>query len=475
MIRPVQGDITMENNFIKELESALIRRNEELNTSILPYAFENYGIQITFVKIVRNLLLKKRLIHNDPYKYDSKMTEIEVPDSSPFMSTEAPSILGARLAHYEMMLDFLLGYYQFNTTFITPKRMQKLFALNSTFLWSDFNAKTKSQNTSELYGIVMSIFNSGDKVSTTILRGAFSNLASTDANITTSLKALLFFYRQKYKLGVRKEIMPQVKPCANDCLNPTNILKEIKKFFASQAKKLPFYPELVVEILKEDYSDDKKKYQEDILQELATVIKKDTTKEKKIEDIRPYLLLSMQALGFTGSHFMKALEKLRENKSIMDQANTTIFTKLARLFRQLFNLDEPPCEIPIIIQDPVTQNKKRHTVVWNEFESHLISKSMTISSFSSESEGMKRKINSTHDKDLLAILNKNLADANEFLNELTGLDDFFKKERPEIRSRVKGIKIELTTIKNYIIKANQRRAEYITLAEEAEQMKMLGI
>ena len=465
----------MENNFIQELEGALVKRNEELNASILPYAFENYGIQITFVKIVRNLLLKKRLIHNDPYKYDSKMTEIEIPDTSPFMSTEAPSILGARLAHYETMLDFLMGYYQFNTTFITPKRMQKLFALNGTFLWSDFNAKSKSQNTSELYDIIASIFNSGDKVSTTILRGAFSNLSTTDTNIAASLRALLFFYRQKYKLGVRKEIMTRLNPATDEHLNPTNVLKDVKRLFASQTKKLPLYPELIVEILKEDYASDKRKYQQDVLRELNTVIKKDATKEKKIEDIRPYLLLAMQALGFTGSHFMKALEKLRENKSIMEQANTTIFTKLARLFRQLFNIEDPPYEIPIIIQDPITQNKKRYTVIWNEFESELISKSMTIASFSSESEGMKRKISSTHDKDLLAILNKNLADANEFLNELTGLDDFFKKERPEIRSKVKGIKIELTTIKNYIIKANQRRAEYITLAEEAEQMKMLGV
>ena len=173
----------MESNFIQELENALSKRNEELNSVILPYAFENYGIEITFVKIVRELLLKKRLIHNDPYKYDSKMTEIEVPETSSFMTTEASGILGSRIAHYETMLDFLLAYYQFNTTFLTPKRMQKLFALNTVFTWSDFNSKAKGQNTVELYNMVTSIFSSGDKVSTTILRGAFSNLATADANI----------------------------------------------------------------------------------------------------------------------------------------------------------------------------------------------------------------------------------------------------------------------------------------------------
>ena len=465
----------MENNFIQELESALITRNEELNATILPFAFENYGVQVTFVKIVRNLLLKKRLIHNDPYKYDSKMTEIVIPDTTPFASTEASSILGARLAHYETMLDFLMGYYQFNTTFLIPRRMQKLFALNNTFTWSDFTAKAKSQNTKELYDIVAPIFNSGDKVSTTILRGAFSNLAQADANITTALKALLFFYRQKYKVGVRKEIMPKVSPSSEDYRNPTKILKEIKKVFVAQPKKLPFYPELIIEILKEDYSSEKEKYCELVLAELRTKVKQDAEKEKKPEDVRPYLVLAVQALGFTGSHFIKALEKLRENKSILVQAQTTIFTKLARFFRQIFNIEEPAYEIPIIIQDSMTQAKKRYVVNWTEFESRLVSKSMNLASFSSQSESAKKRIRDMHDKDLLAQLNKNLADANEFLNQLTGLDEFFKKEKPEIRSKIKGIKIEITTIKNYIIKANQRRAEYITLAEEAEQMKLLGV
>lgn len=465
----------MENNFIQELESALIARNEELNASILPFAFENYGIEITFVKIVRNLLLKKRLIHNDPYKYDSKMTEIEVPNTAPFASTEASSILGARLAHYETMLDFLMGYYQFNTTFLIPRRMQKLFALNNTFTWSDFTAKSKSQNTQELYNIIAPIFTSGDKVSTTILRGAFSNLAQADANINASLKALLFFYRQKYKLGVRMEIMPSVSPSSNDYLNPTNILKEIKKVFASKPKKLPFYPELIIEILKEDYSGEREKCREWVLAELHTKVKQDTAKEKKPEDIRPYLVLAIQALGFTGSHFIKALEKLRENKTILVQAQTTIFTKLARFFRQIFNIEEPPYEIPIIIQDAITQAKKRYVINWTEFESRIVSKAMTLASLSSQNESAKKRIRDMHDKDLLAYLNKNLADANEFLNQLTGLDDYFKKEKPELRSKIKGIKIEITTIKNYIIKANQRRAEYLTLAEEAEQMKMLGV
>lgn len=465
----------MENSFIQELEGALTRRTEELNSTILPFAFENYGTQITFVKIVRNLLLKKRLIHNDPYKYDSKMTEIEIPDSSPFMKTEAPSILGARLAHYETMLDFLMGYYQFNTNFLTPKRMQKLLALNATFTWSDFSPKSKSHNTVELYEIIAPIFLSTDKVSTTVLRGALTNLSTADLNIANSLKTLLFFYRQKYKLSVRKEVMPYVKPGLEDYLNPSKILKEIKKVFGVRAKKLPFYADFIIEILKEDYSADNRVYQEQVLHELFSKVKKEVEKEKKIEDVRPYLLLSLQALGYTGSHFAKALEKTRENKNVLEEASQTFFKKLIRLLRQVFNVAEPSCEIPIIIQDSITQGRKKYTLVWTDFESRVVSKSMFFASLSSQSESMKKKIRNATDQDLLDLLNKNLAEANELVSQFAGLDDYFKKEKPEIRSKIQGIKIELTTIRNYIIKSNQRRAEYLSFLEEAQQMQDLGV
>lgn len=465
----------MENTFTQELEGALIRRAEELNNTVLPFAFENYGIQITFVKIVRNLLLKKRLIHNDPYKYDSKMTEIEIPDSSPFMKTEAQSILGARLAQYETMLDFLMGYYQFNTDFLTPKRMQKLLALNATFSWSDFSPKSKSQNIVELYEIIAPIFSSTDKVSTTVLRGALSNLANADANISNCLRALLFFYRQKYKLSVRKDVMPYVKPTSDDYLNPSKILKEIKRIFALKAKKLPFYAEFVIEILKEDYSVDHKTYQEQVLQELFSKVKQETEKQKKIEDTRPYLLLALQALGFTGSHFAKALEKIRENKGILDEASRTFFKKFLSFLRQVFNIAEHPCEISIVVEDRLTQSKKRCVLVWEEFEHRVISKAMFFASLSTQTESMKKKIRDAKEEDLLDVLNRNLAEANELVSQLAGLDEYFKKEKPEIRSKIQGIKIELTTIKNYIIKSNQRRGEYLALCEEAQQMRELGM
>ena len=100
---------------------------------------------------------------------------------------------------------------------------------------------------------------------------------------------------------------------------------------------------------------------------------------------------------------------------------------------------------------------------------------MFFSSLATQSESMKKKLRNAKDEDLLDILNKNLSEANNLVGQFAGLDEYFKKEKPEIRSKIQGIKIELTTIRNYIIKSNQRRAEYLAFREEAQQMQDLGM
>ncbi|WP_253678646.1 hypothetical protein [Treponema sp. OMZ 788] len=80
----------MENikNFVEELSVILETKRNEFNSQILPKVRENYNIQSSALHAVRNTLLKKRVIHDDPYKYDSKMTEVEIPSKENFADSE---------------------------------------------------------------------------------------------------------------------------------------------------------------------------------------------------------------------------------------------------------------------------------------------------------------------------------------------------------------------------------------------------
>ena len=80
------------------------------------------------------------------------------------------------------------------------------------------------------------------------------------------------------------------------------------------------------------------------------------------------------------------------------------------------------------------------------------------------------------EEQLLALLSKNIEELQSMHRTLSALDLYFKTEVPrEQRERVRGVKPELTALKNGIVKANQKRHEYIAQKEEQEQMKRLGI
>jgi len=59
---------------------------------------------------------------------------------------------------------------------------------------------------------------------------------------------------------------------------------------------------------------------------------------------------------------------------------------------------------------------------------------------------------------------------------LSALDEFFKAEvNKEDRDKVRGIKPELATIKNAIVRANSKRHDYSAQKEEEEQLRRLGV
>ena len=59
---------------------------------------------------------------------------------------------------------------------------------------------------------------------------------------------------------------------------------------------------------------------------------------------------------------------------------------------------------------------------------------------------------------------------------LLAYDKFFKNEvQGPNKSKVKGLTMETTSIKNTMVKTNQRKAEYAAYVEEQNQMKRLGI
>ena len=87
-----------------------------------------------------------------------------------------------------------------------------------------------------------------------------------------------------------------------------------------------------------------------------------------------------------------------------------------------------------------------------------------------------RKIAAAAEETVLGFVNRQLADNWEILLQLNALDEYFKSQVAAAdKDKIKGMKMELVTMKNTLVKTNQKRAEYVSVVEERMQMEKLGI
>ena len=86
------------------------------------------------------------------------------------------------------------------------------------------------------------------------------------------------------------------------------------------------------------------------------------------------------------------------------------------------------------------------------------------------------KIASSSEEAILTFVNKQIYEMQSLYSVVNALDSYFKNNvETELRPKVRGMQIELSSFRNSIVNANKKRGEYASFKEESEQMEKLGI
>lgn len=473
------NSIIMEQNssFTDALFQAVMERQAAFDSFFLPKLQEEFRIAHSATKTLRTVLIKKGVFHDEPYKYDSKIQEIELPSDETFADSERGPVIGRRLAEFEAMLDYLNNYYSFTCDNLAPERINRIATLMRTFNWDTFSNTSNKPNTRGLAELVANVRTGTDPLSISIVNDCLRQLSKSAINITKGLRSLAEFHRERYKLTIRKMVMPAA------VFNPekiftggmTEAIRDIKRAFAAQMRDQPFYTELIEEILREDFSPDHAVLQQELLAKLTT----SRTQENKAhteESLKPVLLDGIRTIGAVAPQLDEILNKIQDNYHTLQSLEKSFMSRLAALFRKAFNIPEKEVEMYILIADPATGTGKRESIIWSDFIDEVRKKSRLFTGFTVRSSPTYLKIESMEEQQIFDLLTRNLAELGNLSKQLAGVDDYFKQSIPaEARDRIRGIKIELSTIKNNLVKANQCRAEYSAQLEEQQQLKKLGI
>lgn len=461
-------------DFNKTLYNVIDIKAEWYNKIGLNEILTEYRNYHALIKNMFNMLAKKGLIVEDPYKTDRNVSDIFVPEESDFLDNDKAVIIGKRLSDYETSLDYLCNYFKFSIENLPMEKIKILSHLNNFIKWNSLQPISTHPNTRGLAEIFTAIRNGSDQMSIKILNDFSSVATKTISQINIQLKEFLAFQKQEYKVSVRKALEKNTS-YSNKAPNETVGFSQIKKAFPSAMGKQPFYKELIIEIAEEDFSATKEIKRRTLLDSLSVKVKQTKKKTKQV-NTKELLMNTVRALGSLSNQFDEILKKISENQTILENETKGFWARLKKLSRKAFHLEEPKIEYKISIEDPLTHLKKYKLINFSSFVTALIKRSNTYSSFSIRNTPGFMKIESQSEENILNFITKQIAECNNIIVILEALTDFFKASvRPLTREKLQNWSIEITSMKNTLIKTKQRKAEYTSYIEEQAQMKRLGI
>jgi hypothetical protein len=463
-------------DFTKQLELRLEAQRSRLDTKDLVKLKDNFKLfQSAFVGVTA-LLHRKGVLGDDPYKYDLKISDVTIPSERPFAESEKVDQISIRVSQFEAYLDFLNNYYQFSCDFLTMGRIKRILSLVKYFNFSQFTETSTQLNTRCLAEIVGMVKKGTDQLSSDLITDSVAQLDKASRDILSCLKSLTEYHKERYKLELRQIVMPGLHIDADMAIGRRDeAMRLIKRKFAELASERPFYNELVEEVLLEDFASDGPNLREELLKKFAVAEEKKADKAQE-KSYKGLIIEGVRALSAASFALEESVGKLVDDSALLASLDQGLGARLKRMLRKLFNPEVKGLVYQVEFLDPVTGSRTAEAVDFGAFVDETNKKARFLGSLVQRGGASARRLEGMDDEQAYKFLQRNIEELQRALRYLAALEEFFKSETPdEAKQRVKAVRAEITTIKGAVIKANQKKHEYVAQREEREQMNRLGI
>ena len=463
-------------SFVSQLQSSLEQYREHLDTVELPRLKEQYRIMHTSFTSLYKVLLKKGLIHEDPYKKDLKISEVSTPPEDNFLDSEKTEQMSIRLSMYESQLDFLLNFYQFRTDFLDLGRIKLLLNLTRYIAWDQFSEVSAKINTKVLAEFVGKITKGDDSLSAGILKDAVDQIQKAFRNCLSILKKLTDYHKEMYKFEVRISLLANLPIDRSRALQAKDeILKTLKRKFPHTLPGKHFYPELILEILEEDYGPNGPEMRKAVLEKfkIEQTVQRPVREEVSFKEI---LLEGIRSLAASSRPLEEASQKLLDNSLILESRKRPLLERIKIWIQRMVQKEEESLVYEVEFFDLTTSTTKKESIHFHPFMEDLKKRARIYGGILARAGSGYKRLGQAGEEQLFTFLHKHIEELQLIHRRLSGLETFFRSEIPrENRASIRGIKIELTAIQNCIVKANQKRHDYVARKEEMEQLRKLGV
>ncbi|MFP4205285.1 MAG: hypothetical protein ACLFRR_01945 [Spirochaetaceae bacterium] len=463
--------------FPEALEEALKQRAQRLEEKEIPQLKEDFRLLHSTFSGLLNVLQRKGLIEEDPYKNDQRISEVEPPEDEPFLDSERDHVMSVRLSRFDSVLDFLNNYVQFSLDSLDLKHVKNLVALVTYIKWDQLSQSSKSPTTRTLAEHVGKLRADADPMSTSLIKDAVEQLARRSKSILQGLKAVADYHKESFKLLLRQEVYPHVQADREQAQAvPEDTVKKMRRVFGRLESGSPFFPDLAREVLEEDFGPDGEERRRLVLKKLNPEMEQRPSVPEQ-DPFRPMLLEAIRTLAGAARSLQSAQQKIGDNLHVLDTRKLSLGERIRRFFEKVASRERRPQHVfELEYFDEATSAAQTESISADDFAQQLSKRYRTYASILNKMSQTARKLNSAGEQQLFDFLNRQLDELHRIQRRLQSLETALRAEFPrEQRNQLRSISTEVDGLKDVLSRAGKKRREYVARKDEHEQMKRLGI
>jgi len=447
--------------YLDQLDAALEKRRQWLETDLVPRLRETISAYDQMFEGAVGMLIRKGLLREDPYNYEQSFTDITIPKDDILPEFENADELSYRLAAFRRQLKYASTEFPIDIPKLNLARLKKLSSLVTYINWLEMGESSKSPTTKAFARAFMKVRMGQDSMAAQILKDSETQIIKTIHVINGMLADLIVFCRESWKAEVRHHVLPAAAAGpAEGHSRRDEMLRAVRRGFANRMEGRPWYPTLAEEVVDEELAADAEERRARVL---ATLTLAAPVKDKPVEaapDGKAILLEAVRLLCRPSEDLATAVAILEENERIILESHT----QKVSWFRRL--LGGTPARKPdehvykVEYTEPGTPTAKTETVDFPAFAADVQKKSSLLAALGTGTGPTYKRLASTADEQLAGFVDRQLNELLLIHRRLGSLNTYFQARVVQEKKTARGIKIELLTIKNALVKANQRRHDY---------------
>ncbi len=459
--------------FLQQLTEALEKRGRWLQGAQIPglkAALQSY--QSLFESIM-GMLIRKGLLREDPYNYEQSIKDITVPSDEPLPEFENTDETSYRLAEFRRQLKFVVTEADFSLSSLSLARLKKISALYSYVNWSELGDNSTSPITRSFGRAFMKILLGADAMAAQILKDQETQIVKVFHDVRSLVADLVGFHRESWKAEVRRTILPRLMLAPGQG-KKEETFRAIRKAFQKEGGGRPWYPALAQEIIAEELESDAAHRKEKLLASLA-IPAPDAGEDKKEADARPLLMEAVRILSRPHEELVTAVESLSESERLLKGREGGIGQTIKRLFRRSEREKADSHTYEIQYAEPAQGTTRTEKVDFPSFAEEARKKATLLASIAAGTGPAYKRLEGTKETILADFVDKQINELLLIHRRLASFNTFFQAKASQSgKQGVRGIKLELLTLRNSLVKANQRRHEYGERTEGAKKRQANG-